>query len=310
MQARRLLLGLLVAAFLAGEWTGSANPAEESRSLRVGTLNTGLGDFGADVKSWPERAGALGRLVSDLDLDLLALQEMWSIDWQQCDPDFRQQLQSLGATSDISKAAILQQRLPAGYTIISELIPSEDRRRPIAGLAWGLAVVTRLEVLDSEHRRLTVGELDRYPRIVQRLRWQHQAGGPAASLFNVHLSGESHRSRITTALEILNYTRSSADNLRIVVGDLNSAPAEGPLHVLSSGFRDLWEVAGEKRVFLGGRPANPSGALFRMTEEARIDYVLADSDRSAAECSYRFDDLEPVALSDHPLVICRLDESG
>jgi endonuclease/exonuclease/phosphatase family metal-dependent hydrolase len=304
---RRLILGVVVAVFLAAEWTESATKPEASRNLHVGTLNTGLGDFAADVKSWPERAGALARLVSDLDLDLLALQEMWLIDWEQCDPEFRQQLESLGVTSDTSKAGILQERLPAGYTIHSELIPSEDRRRATAGLSWGLAVVTRLKVLDSEPRLLSIGDVDRYPRLVQRLRWRRPSGGSTGSLFNVHLSGESHRSRMSAALEIVDYTRHSAGSLKIVAGDLNAAPLEGPLHVLLSDFRDLWDVAGEKRVVVAGRPANASGALFRMTEEARIDYVLADSARSVEECGYRFDDLEPVALSDHPLVICRLD---
>lgn len=301
-------VGIALALVFAGlsEASPAASPPDEP--LRVASLNVGLGDFGMDLQSWRERARTVANLVQQLDLDVLALQEMWSIDWEECDPAFQEYLRSFGITSSHSKPVLLQRQLPQNYTVVSELIPSEDRRRVVEGLLWGLSVVTRFDVVSSEHRRLSLDDGDRYPRIVQRVQVRKNGTTPGINIFNVHLSAESHRSRLASALEVLRYARSGATETTIVAGDLNSGPDDGPLHVLLGAFQDFWSIAETKRVFFGTATANATGSLFRLAENGRIDYVLGKSPGTVRVCEYRFDDLKPVALSDHPLVTCVVDQ--
>ena len=278
----------------------SSASAMGAGELRVATLNVGLSDFGEDVRTWPERAEVLARLVQELQLDVLALQEIWEIDADGVRPEFREYLASLGVARGRSKLEHLRKSLPDGLAIASELIPSSEDGELIPGLTWGLAVVSRHPIAGSERWRLTPDVEDRYPRIVQQTRIDV---GTGLELINAHLSAESGRSREVAAGELL----AGIDPLwTVLAGDLNAVPSETPVERLRERLRDLWLSAVERRLFVGGARQVPTGAFGRFVERARIDYLMAGARWKATVCETHVDSLAPTPLSDHPLVVCSI----
>ena len=122
-------------------------------------------------------------------------------------------------------------------------------------------------------------------------------------IFSLHLPVESRRSRMRGASEALDFISDTNASKFVAGGDMNNGPYEGPLWILKTIFHDTWENAKSKHINYGNKDVYSHEAIRRIVDANRIDYILGQNGSEVKNITYIFDDLEPIALSDHPLVL-------
>lgn len=277
--------------------------------MKIGTINVGLFDFIKDLASWKNRAKHLSKIVANEKIDILMLQEVYEIKWNEASDKLKNAMRSAELEEeDYNKFSILRECLPSDYNFALEKIQSIDRGIIQPGLYWGLAIVVKFPIILSEHFKLTYTKFDRWPRIVQSCELSMNKS-ESFGIINIHLPVETRRARLRGALEVINHISKKEKEIRFVGGDLNDSPYNGPIYILNSLFNDAWKVANLKNVFYGNQEVGNYDSIYRIVRENRIDYILSKKNIKVKSCKYYFDDLEPVTLSDHPLVIMEVNDT-
>lgn len=260
-------------------------------SLQVLTWNI-WGHFGP----WPDRWPAILATLTDIDPDVICLNEVWG------DEDGNQAAELAGALS-------LDHVYGSGG-------PRSGRT------TFGNAIVTRLQVLESERRMLPVGH-GQEPRLV--LRTALDTSGGATQVYCTHLSWEFESSDLrqqqVRALAAFVSERYDPTGLPpIVCGDLNADPWSDEVRLLTGQstpavpgivFQDAWELAGDGSPGHTWDRRNPHLAA-PVWPNRRLDYILVGWPRDTKfgtvdEC--RLAGTEPIAdtqPSDHYAVVAHL----
>lgn len=198
---------------------------------------------------WRERAPLLIDQLVELRPDVIGLQEI---------------RRPLGQGAWIRRE--VNRRLPPGAAPYAMVYAWKTGPRRF----WeGLAVMTRLRVLDADHLDLGGGS-----RVAQRVRVRLPDGGPLA-FYNTHLHhlAEDDALRLAQARRIVTWMESDGDVPRILVGDFNSEPESSVVQFLTGRFRSASSVAnGAEPELTAPTPLNRTDA----SRLATIDYIFVD----------------------------------
>ncbi|WP_041802088.1 endonuclease/exonuclease/phosphatase family protein [Rhodopseudomonas palustris] len=277
-------------------------------TLRVGSLNTGLSVWKIDLQQWRLRAAQLSKLIGDLSLDVVLLQEIWRIKWDETTDEMKTFLTGLGLSGDQNKDDVLAAALGSGFQVRSSLVPSFDRGRREPGLYWGLTIVSRFPIEQVEKKELSYSKFDRWPRIAQSGKIK-LANGDSSIFVNVHLPAESHESRLGLGLETLSFSRSLGAPTLCIGGDMNAGPQAGPVQIFMTEYSDCWSSGSTRVVKFEGNESRAGSALYRTVAEGRIDYLLADKMARITSSTYLYGDYGSAPLSDHPFVIAEIESA-
>lgn len=277
--------------------------------LRLLTWNLGHYDDDA-YAAWPRRLEALARILADARPDVVALQE---VRFNPAHPSTRATYQDMAqqvlarlaalapAYEDATVVTAPSQEVPPG----TPRVPSVDPPR-----GWeGLAVISRLPVLETGARRLTraPGCEDENQRLVQHAVLRAAAG--PFHVFHTHFalpSDDPARPCIqANVAETLDHVRRRAEGPFVLLGDLNVEPEDARLErVRDAGLVDAWTLR---------RPRDPGHTWNAMDPKGptkRLDYAWIPASLAERVTDARQVGAEPaegVFASDHRGVMVTLD---
>lgn len=273
--------------------------------MKIASLNTGHADWGYDLTTWSIRAPEIANLILHADLDAVFLQEIFVIKYAEADQPLKDFLSYLKLPAqDFDKLSLLRNALPSGYFAESALIQSQDRGKAQPGLYWGLAMISRSQIMKHRKVDLTYTKFDRWPRQLQMASLAQN--GREVSLFNVHLPAESIQARHRCALEVCREI--IANNVvatSICAGDFNDIPSVAPAMQFRTLLAESFDAAKVKAVVVDKTTLSTHSNAFRACADSRIDYIFAGSGLSFEAASYSYSTQEPY-LSDHPFVAAEL----
>lgn len=230
-------------------------------------------------QQWRQRRGPLLQAIRDLEADVICLQE--SARW-------------LPQARAIAGGLNRVRRDDRKYRAYST--PKGGWR----GLFEGLAVVTRLPVVQAESRSLG-GDA----RVAQRLELM-APGGRRLDLYNVHMAhrGDAEPLRERQAGLIAGWVESRGPTPAIVAGDFNADPGSPSVARLLRGLRSAHaECHGREPVFTAPPWAGEG-------EGRAIDYIFVTSGVEVVSCDIAFAPVVtargPRYLSDHLGLVARL----
>ncbi|HJU04227.1 MAG TPA: endonuclease/exonuclease/phosphatase family protein [Nitrospiraceae bacterium] len=210
--------------------------------MRVMTLNL---NFLEDKHGpWKMRRALIAEKIQDLSPDIIAFQAVRK------DP---------AVEDGTDQAAQLAALLPA-FTHVHFQAAADDG----AGRQDGSAFLSRLPLSDVTHHPLRMvsnphGEQDATPRLVLHARLEN----PPLSLFNSHYSWvqEQATANVEEALRFMN----GFTGPRLLIGDLNTPPQNGPMGRLAKeGWTDAWSAL---------RPGEDGSTYESHAPDKRIDYA-------------------------------------
>lgn len=86
--------------------------------MKIGTINVGLFDFIKDLASWKNRASHLSKIVAKEKIDILMLQEVYEIKWNEANDKLKNVMRTADLEEeDYNKLSILRECLPSDYNI-------------------------------------------------------------------------------------------------------------------------------------------------------------------------------------------------
>jgi endonuclease/exonuclease/phosphatase family metal-dependent hydrolase len=198
---------------------------------------------------WRDRERRLARILEHRRPTVLGLQE----------------IRAASTSGDESQAHDLARR--AGYRALfwpGQVAPD--------GRCEGNALLYRedVEVIDRASQWLSLDQDDPLDRVTRRVvaRTTIRVAGSVVDVIVAHLP-ISKRARARTVHEVLAFAeegrRASQSTAAVLVGDLNAAPGEAPIHVIAAQWTDAW---------LHAHPGKLGGTWLSVSPFIRIDYVF------------------------------------
>lgn len=262
------LLAMALVAFPAASCGGGGSEAPPP-TLTVMTYNVHYGD--------PD-LGAMAEVICGSGADVVGLQEV-DVHWGERSAFAHQ-------ARELAEACGMDHR----YGPIYSLPPLEAGRPP---REFGVAVLTRLPVLDWENHLLTrlSTQSGSGPEAMPGfLRVTVDVHGTPVRVFVTHLDFRPDPSVRSAQVSEMLSVMGSLDTPTVLLGDLNATPDRVELAPLFTALRDAWsEGDGEGHTFPGDEPVR------------RIDYVLVAGPLEVLSAR-----VLPTAASDHRPVVAEL----
>ena len=276
--------------------------------MKIACLNTGHAKWDYDLTTWIKRADNIAKLILDQDIDIILLQEIFLIKYEEADQPLKDFMSTLGLpASDYDKLDILLSKLSnlnKAYSSQPCLIESFDRGIKQAGLYWGLGVVSRLPVTENQMLRLKYTKFDRWPRVLQAVTIRYN--DKSIPLYNIHLAAEHITARQRGTLETIKYIQQKDHNKAVWAGDFNDIPTASPAMQCRSIMNDAIDAALSKFLFCDEQEIVFESNLYRACFDGRIDYIFTGFQITVNSLKYLYTTREPF-LADHPVIIADIE---
>lgn len=220
----------------------------------------------AGYKDWAERKKPIVDMLSDEGADIVLLQEV------KFDPEH----------SGFSQAREVNSSLKNPYEYMVADVTKYYRPSSSKPYREGLAVLSRLAVVQSETLVLSQAEDDRHPRIIQLL--DLKMGSRVLKIANVHFSNNKYSvGQLSELLQILD----ARGEQRLIAGDYNILTLEQVRRIAGERYRLAYD--------------NQAYKSFK-SEDITLDHVMIPHD-------WIFKSVEVIDdLSDHSAVVCEVKE--